>query len=269
MVAIRAAGISQYRVLLMALPVPLLAAGAALTLAETAVPDSQARFAAWWTATEPAAEREAPPPRWFRIGGEIVRAGAATADGRRLERVEIFRRDGQGLLSERLTAASAEAGADGWTMRDVRRLLLNSEAREERVGRLAWATRLTPEDVTAFFASAPIISASAARRSLDQAAPVSQAEALFETQLFRSAAGPVAPLVMLLLALPLAFAAPRTGVAWPALLYAGGGGLLYLVADGVFTVSGQVGLLPPLVGAWAAPALFGVGALTVLVYGER
>ena len=74
---------------------------------------------------------------------------------------------------------------------------------------------------------------------------------------------------MLLLALPLAFAAPRTGVAWPALLYAGGGGLLYLVADGVFTVAGQVGALPPLIGAWAAPALFGLGALTVLVYSER
>ena len=74
---------------------------------------------------------------------------------------------------------------------------------------------------------------------------------------------------MLLLALPLAFASPRTGVAWPALLYAGGGGLLYLVADGVFTVAAQVGALPPLAGAWAAPVLFGLGALTVLLYSER
>jgi len=270
MVAIRAAGISQYRVLLMALPVPLLVAGASLALAETAVPASQARFASWWAAAEPVAEREGPPPRWFRIGGEIVRAEAAAADGHRLERVEIFRRDGSGLLTERLTAASAEAGLDGWTLRDARRLRLDGGgARESRAARLAWPTRLTPEDVTAFFASAPILSAAAARRSLDRAAPVSQAEALFETQLFRSAAGPVAPLVMLLLALPLAFAAPRTGVAWPALLYAGGGGLLYLVADGVFTVAGQVGALPPWVGAWAAPALFGAGAVTVLVYSER
>ena len=58
---------------------------------------------------------------------------------------------------------------------------------------------------------------------------------------------------MLLLALPLAFVSPRAGVAWPALLYAGGGGLLYLVADGALTVAGQVGYLPALVGAWAAP----------------
>jgi lipopolysaccharide export system permease protein len=270
MVAIRAAGISQYRVLLMALPVPVLAAAASFALAETAVPASQARFAAWWAAGEPAAEREAPPPRWFRIGGEIVRAAPASADGRRLAGVEIFRRDGDGLLIERLTAASADAGPGGWRLHDVRRLRIDGGgAQESRAGHLAWPTRLTPDDVTAFVASAPALSAAAARRALGREAPVSQARALFETQLFRSAAGPVAPLVMLLLALPLAFAAPRTGVAWPALLYAGGGGLLYLVADGVFTVAGQVGALPPMVGAWAAPALFGVGAVTVLVYSER
>lgn len=269
-VAIRAAGISQYRVLLMALPVPLLVAAASFALAETAVPASQARFAAWWAASEPAAEREAPPPRWFRIGGEIVRAAAASADGRRLARVEIFRRDREGLLAERLTAASAEAGPDGWLLHGVRRLRIDGGgAAEWRAAGLAWPTRLTADDVTAFFASAPALSASAALRSLDREAPVSQAQAVFETQLLRAGAAPVAPLVMLLLALPLAFAAPRIGVAWPALLYAAGGGLLYLVADGIFTVAGQVGMVSPLIGAWTAPALFGVGALTVLVYAER
>ncbi len=270
MVAIRAAGISQYRVLTMALPVPLLLAGAAWLLAETAVPQSRAAFASWWQRTEPAGAAEAPPPRWFRIGGEIVRAGAASDSGRRLADVEIFRRDPNGLLTERLSARSAEAGAGGWLLRDVERLRFEGgRALGGRAATLAWATSLAPADVTAFFSSTPSLSAAAARRSLDLAAPVSQAAALFETQIFRSAAGPVAPLVMLLLALPLAFAPPRTGAAWPALLYAGGGGLLYLVADGVFTVFAQVGALPPLAGAWAAPALFGLGAVTVLVYSER
>jgi len=271
MVAIRAAGISQYRVLMMALPVPLLLAAASWLLAETAVPRSQAAFAAWWQPTAPAGAAEAPQrPRWFRIGGEIVRAGAASDGGRRLADVEIFRRDRDGLLTERLSARSAEAGAGGWVLRDVERLRFDGgRALGGRAATLAWATSLAPADVTAFFASTPQLSAAAARRSLDLAAPASQAPALFETQIFRSAAGPVAPLVMLLLALPLAFAPPRTGVAWPALLYAGGGGLLYLVADGILTVAAQVGALPPLAGAWAAPALFGLGAITVLVYSER
>ena len=100
-------------------------------------------------------------------------------------------------------------------------------------------------------------------------APVSRGEALFATRVLRSAAEPLAPLVMLLLALPLAFVAPRTGTAWPSMLYAAGGGLVYLVADGVLTVFAQVGYLPAAVGAWAAPVIVALIGATVLVYSER
>ena len=86
---------------------------------------------------------------------------------------------------------------------------------------------------------------------------------------YRAFADPVAPLVMILLALPLAFLPPRAPRAWPALLYAVGGGLLYLAADGILTVSGQVGYLPPLVGAWTAPVVGLLAGLTVLLYSER
>ena len=74
---------------------------------------------------------------------------------------------------------------------------------------------------------------------------------------------------MLLFALPLAFLAPRSNAKWLALLYAGGSGLLYLVADGVLTVAGQVGYLPAAVGAWSAPVMAALIGLTVLLYSER
>ena len=45
--------------------------------------------------------------------------------------------------------------------------------------------------------------------------------------------------------------------------------MLYLTLDGVLTVAGQVGALPPLTAAWLVPALFILGGLTVLVYWER
>jgi lipopolysaccharide export LptBFGC system permease protein LptF len=69
--------------------------------------------------------------------------------------------------------------------------------------------------------------------------------------------------------LSLAFPAPRTGATLPALLYAGGGGLFYLVADGVLTVAVQVGYLPVLVETCAAPLLAGLAGITVLLYTER
>ena len=270
MTAIRAAGISQWRILLMALPIPLLLSGAAFLISEYATPRSQLRFAAWWSATEPAREASPAQARWFRIGADIVRAAAASPDGARIRDLDIFRRDPRGMLSERLTAAGARAGAGGWRLTDVRIVRLASGTlAPERADSLSWPTRLQPADVSAFFTAPAAMSASLARRSLAYAAPVSRSEALFSTRLYRSAAELLAPLVMLLLALPLAFMAPRSGVAWPALLYAGGGGLLYLVGDGLLTVAAQVGSLPPLVGAWTAPLLVALIGVTVLLYTER
>ncbi|MGQ0589251.1 MAG: LptF/LptG family permease [Sphingosinicella sp.] len=270
MVAIRGAGVSQYRILLMALPVPLLLAAASLSLAEQAVPKSQLALADWWGRTVPAARAEAPPARWFHLRDEIVRAQAAGPDGRLLTQIDIFRRDAHGLIAERLAAARATEGTEGWTLHDVRRSrYAPGGVASEDLPRLAWPVALQPDDVATFFAAPPALSSAAAQRALDAAAPVSRAAALFETRLHRRAAEPLAPLVMLLLALPLAFVSPRTDRAWPALLYAGGGGLLYLVADGVLTVAAQVGYLPAAVGAWTAPILALLVATTVLLYWER
>ena len=270
MVAIRGAGVSQYRILAMALPVPLLLAAASFLLADRAVPRSQLALADWWARTAPAEAAAAPPARWFRIDGEIVRVLTASPDGTRLSGIDIFRRDPDGLIAERVTAASAVLGPGGWTLSGVERSRYGPDgATTERRQELAWAARLRPDDVAVFFAAPAALSSSAARRALDAAAPVSRGSALFETRLHRLGAEPLGPLVMLLLALPLAFVSPRTDRAWPALLYAGGGGLLYLVADGVLTVAAQVGYLPAAVGAWSAPLVGLLGGASVLLYCER
>jgi lipopolysaccharide export system permease protein len=228
------------------------------------------RLAAWWQAGEPAADEGDERVRWFRLGRDIVRVGAASPDGMRLTNVHIFSRDGEGRIEQRLAAEEASHGANGWTLSgvEVSRFVTDTIQRSNERHR-TWNASLLPEDVAAFFTAAPAISAKAARRSLAQAAPVDRAEAVFATRVQRSGAEPLAPLVMLLLALPLAFVPPRTGRTWPALLYAGVGGLSYLVADGVLTVAAQVGYVHSVVGAWAAPVLAGLVGLSVLLFSER
>jgi lipopolysaccharide export system permease protein len=234
------------------------------------VPQSQLRFAPWWAASQPEGRASPPRARWFRIGTDVVRAAQASQDGRRLTGVDIFRRDTHGLLGDRLSAAAATAGPQGWSLSGVETSRFDSGGvSRQRLASARWAVALRPADVAAFFSSSQALSSDAARRSLADLAPVSQGQALFATRLYRSAAEPFAPLIMLLLALPLAFVSPRAGVAWPALLYAGGGGLLYLAADGALTVAGQVGYLPALVGAWAAPVTAALIGVTVLLYSER
>lgn len=269
--AIRASGLSQWRVLAMAAPVALAMLAATFALAEWATPASQVRLAAWWQATEAASDPNTERVRWFRLDRDVVRVGAASLDGTRLTGVQIFSRDGQGRIERRISAAEAAYdGPSGWTLSGVEVSRFSSNMIERsRLDRSAWKASLLPTDVAAFIAAVPTISAEAARRSLAQAAPVDRAETVFATRVQRSVAEPLAPVVMLLLALPLAFVPPRTGRSWPALLYAGVAGLVYMVADGVLTVAAQVGYVPSVLGAWAAPVLAGLIGLTVLLFSER
>jgi lipopolysaccharide export LptBFGC system permease protein LptF len=257
-------------VLTMAAPVSLALLAATFALAEWATPASQVRLASWWQATEPAADEAPERTRWFRLDREIVRVGAASPDGTRLAQVQIFSRDGVGRIERRIAADEAVYGANGWALSGVEISRFSSDTIERsRQERREWSASLLPEDVVAFFTEAPALSAEAARRSLARAAPVDRPETVFATRVQRSAAEPLAPLVMLLFALPLAFVAPRTGRAWPALLYAGVAGLVYMVADGVLTVAAQVGYVPSVLGAWAAPVMAGLIGLNVLLFSER
>ena len=270
MTAMRAAGVSQWRVLAMAAPVSLALLAATFALGEWITPASQLRLATWWSAMEPAQQEQARRARWFRIEDVIVRAGSASADGGILRDVEIFSRDEQGRVSRRIWAARADYSAGQWSLADAEVARFDAGGFErERRERLAWTVPLQPRDVVAFFAAVPALSAAAAQRSLEKTAPVSRGESFFATRVHRSAAEPLAPFVMLLLSLPLAFIAPRTGRSWPALLYAGAGGLVYLVADGVLTAAAQVGYVPPLLGAWAVPVLGVLIGLNVLLFAER
>jgi lipopolysaccharide export system permease protein len=270
MTAMRAVGVSQWRVLVMAAPVSLALLAATFVLAEWVTPASQLRLATWWSAMEPAQQEQAKRARWFRIEDAIVRAGAASANGDTLRDVQIFVRDDNGRLVRRLAAERAVFSRGRWWLADAEITRFDADGSQRTHSKsLVWPASLQPRDVTAFFAASPALSAAAARRSLDNAAPVNRGEMLFATRVHRSVAEPLAPLVMLLLALPLAFIPPRTGRSWPALLYAGAGGLIYLVADGVLTVAAQVGYVPPVLGAWTAPVLGILIGLNVLLYVER
>jgi len=270
MVAIRSAGISQYRLLLMVLPAAALLSLAIYVLADRVAPRTEVALTSWWRSTAPKAGSDPAPERWFRIGGDIVEAASASPDGSRLLGLTIYRRDPNGLLTERLAARSATIGEGGWTLRDVAGTRIGrGGATPFEADRLAWPTPLRGADVRSFFAASPYISADAARRSLQAGAPVGQGDSFFRTRLQRMFAEPLAPILLLLLALPLAFSAQRTGPSWIALAYAAGGGLAYIVLDGVLTVTAQLGMIPSAIGAWTVPVLFGLIGLTVLLYSER
>ena len=89
----------------------------------------------------------------------------------------------------------------------------------------------------------------------------------YDTQLQRAWAAPLACIVMLLLAAPASMANFRGGGA-TLLVQCLAAGLLYLVFDGAFTALGESGAAPPILAAWAAPAMFAALGVTALIYLE-
>ena len=269
LVAARGAGVSLRQLLRMALPVALAVGVFTIVLAETATPAAQLALSQWWSATDPVRVSRAPQREWFRIGDDIVVADKASEDGTRLGHVVIYRRGRDRLLDARVMADQVVLARGSWSLEGVTQAHLSSASiATAGTAALPWTTKLKPADVTAVFAKPFLISASTAWRSLAGVAATNQSRGFLVTRLFRAAAEPLAPLVMLLLALPLALAPPRSGPSLFMLVYVGGAGLAYVVLDGLLTAAGQTGLVPAWIGACSAPALFGAIGFAVLAFRE-
>ncbi|WP_309644358.1 LptF/LptG family permease [Phenylobacterium sp.] len=262
--AMRAAGVSTYRMLAMALP----AAGAMMLVhfaaAELIAPRTDARLEAWWQASEPGTPAD-PAPRAFRSGAEIVVAKAGDSAGRRLNEVSIYRRDAEGRLSERIAASHAIYADGAWRLQQPRMVRFTADdALTSTAAELAWATRLRPADVRFLLSPNQAPSAASARRALEGGGS-ERPDSYYAVRLQRAFAAPIGVLVMLLLAAPVALGNFRTREGAVLSVGALAGGLTFLVADGLLTALGEGASLSPLLAAWSAPVIFAALAGTVLV----
>ena len=268
MVAMRATGLSLSQIFRRALPVALMIAALDLVTAEELTPRAEQALAQWWNATAPAAQKKAPVAKWFRIGDDLVMAREASSDGKRLIGVAIYERDAAMALKRRMTAETATTEVGGWRLKDA---IVTDIGGDRAVitsgGDVHWATTLNPGDAARLFSNTYDISSRTALRSLTGKEPVTRAPSEFKTRVYRTLAQGFAPLIMLMLALPAALGHTRSNRTLP-VIFGLGGGLLYLVVDGLLTAMGQTGVLPPAVAAWGAPVAFGCGALSILLYAE-
>ena len=268
LVVMRITGMSLFEIFRRTLPVALSVAALDLVVADQVTPRAQQALASWWSASAPGSSHKAPTPRWFRIDDDVVVVRAATQDGKTLRGVSIYARDAEKALSRRITAESATAQPGGWRLHDAAVTDLGvARAARVPVSSMDWRSGLSPGDARRLFADSYEITSGAAYRSLFGKGPVDKSPSQFETRLFRTLATGVAPIIMLLLALPTALGHARSNRTGP-VIFGLGCGLLYLVADGLLTAMGQTGVLPPLVAAWGAPVGFAAGAISLLLYAE-
>jgi len=264
-VTMRSAGLSTYRIVAMATPVVLAVMAVHFASAQLIAPRTDPMLESWWSSTTPAADRKADEVRSFRAGGELISALSASADGRELNQVTIYRRDAAGKLIERVAAAKATFGETGWVLSPVTTVrFLGDNATTVEADRLLWPAALQPQDVQALFGASPTPSAATARRALLDGGS-DHSDSYYRTRLMAAFGDPFGALIMLLIAAPVAVANFRSGQG--AMMLGGGlaAGLLYMVVDGMLGALGEAGVISPLLAVWSAPVIFGALAIDMLV----
>ena len=267
--AMRSTGVSAYRITLLAVPAALALALTQLAVGLAIAPKTDQLLSNWWQTTAPKDPSKVIDPVTFRIGHEVVIAVPRDPDGRSLEKVTIYRRDNNGRLAQRINAPAAvyESESRGWRLINPQFETLNAASVSEAGAREStWTQALHPADVRALAAGQTTVTPAEARRAL-AGGLATRPRTYYDTQVQRAWAAPVACLVMLLLAAPSALANFRGGGA-TLMAECLAAGLVFLVFDGAFTALGENGAAPPILAAWAAPAMFAAIGVTFLVYLE-
>jgi lipopolysaccharide export system permease protein len=268
LVVMRISGLSLFEIFKRTLPVALAVAALDLVVTDQVTPRAEQFLNSWWNTTAPGAAAKPGAPRWFRIDGNVVMVRSATPNGQTLRGISIYERDDHKALTRRVQAASAVWTRQGWDLHDATITDLGeARATMMTVGETRWRTTLRSADAARLFADSYEITSGTAYRSLFGKGPVDRSPSQFKTRLFRTIAEGLAPIIMLLLAMPTAMGHSRSNRTGP-IIFALGCGLLYLVSDGLLTAMGSTGILPPLAAAWGAPVAFAAGAITVLLYAE-
>ena len=265
--AMRSTGISAYRITMMAAPAVVGLALVQLVIGMAVAPRTDQLLSAWWQASAPKDAAKAIDPVTFRLGDEVVVAVPRDPDGRSLENVTLYRRDATGRLVERTNAKAAVWEAGRWTLIEPRFESLGVATISEGSAKtMGWTENLQPADVRAMAAGQTLVTPQEASRALAGGLSM-RPRTYYVTQLQRAWAAPFACIVMLLLAAPAAMANFRGGGV-TLLVQCLAGGLLFLVFDGAFTALGESGAAPPILAAWAAPAMFAALGVTALIYLE-
>jgi lipopolysaccharide export system permease protein len=259
--ALKAAGLSFYRLLLAFVPAALVTAAVHFAFSDRLAPMASRALAQWDAEAAAGDEPETTSAEagiWVRDGPTLVRVAIVFDDGRELRGVTLFRRDGQGNLTERITARAASYAGGTWRLIGIERLDLGggSGSTFSRSPRMTWSTALTPGHFSDLATPPSGLSLNELIRFSTSQDVGNRPTYYYETWMQKRIALPAAVLIMLLLAAPVAQGLQRHGGIAAGLAAGLGLGFLYFVTDGFVLALGEAGAIPPLLAAWSPPLMF-------------
>ncbi len=254
--AMRAAGLTARRLLLVLAPILVMLGLLQFALSERVLPRFDVGLKRWWNASAPA--DQSPTRLWARVPEGLVSIDRTSVDGRELYGLRIYRRDAQGLLVSRTVAAHAHWNDGTWQLADVGDLdLASTPATRRRVEARDWTGAMRPSDVLRLDAVKPRLSSTMLADIIAGTRVGALPVTYYRTALLRSFTAPATPLIMMLLAMPVGFVMLRGGGAGVReLLLALVLGLAFLLGDGILESLGSSGRIAPLAAALIGPGLF-------------
>ncbi|MCB2055240.1 MAG: LptF/LptG family permease [Geminicoccaceae bacterium] len=261
LVVMWASGLSFARIMWKLLPAGLLLFVLKIANDDAILPRTVEALRAWGVGSFDAAALGADMGHlWVADGHDIVRLPMLSAEVDADGAVLIFRRDAEGRLVERLTAAAVSFEDDVWHLSDVDRYEVGS-GRLVHIDRLDWPSAL-PLDRLEAVARPP--------RETDLATlidivrhdgyGVTTTEA-HRTWLYYRITAALVPMLMVFLAFALAHRFVRGGGASRLFLKGVAIGFSFLIANGLAIALGEAGLLPPALAAFGPTSLLALFAL--------
>lgn len=196
---------------------------------------------------------------WHREDGTVLRASLFEPAKNQLKGVTIWEIQPQsGLPLKRTDAASGQLGETGWVLSDVvtRDISGGEIARTQKLPQLAVPLKLKPADLKVLGKYSDGMTLRELYRYCKKIQAGGYDATRYITQFHSRISLPFGCAVMAFLGIPFALRGGRSsGIAFGIGLSIGLG-FLYVIVNSVIISVGQVGLLPPMVAAWATNFIF-------------
>lgn len=265
--ALRAAGLSVYRLLPTFAPVAFAIFALHFFMGDQIVPLARQALIQWdaESRTVPAGGTASDRESWIRSGTTIVRVENVLAKGTELRGITLFIRDDKGNLVEQIDARTARYAAGKWRLFQVRRSAwpAGQAPQVTQIDEMPWPSDLDPKQLANLSTPPSRLSLLELIDFVTNPGLGEHPRYFYETWLHKRIAMPFASLVMILLAVPVANSLNRgMGARFAASM---GLGFLFLVTDGVILTLGEAGLFPPALAAWTPVLIFTSIGGTILI----
>lgn len=271
-IAMKAAGLSAHQILAPLLLSALAVSGISLVFNELVGTRATATLNAWEGADY------GPIPKvsnirsnvYFRDGNDILAIATLSGAGKamRMEGVNWYRRDDNGLIVQQIEAPRATFADPGWRLEDPERFDVQS-ARRVKLDPLVVARGVTPAQIEMSRVNSDTQNIVKLRGSIQAMEAAGRQTRELRGEWWHKLVGPLSAALMPLLGAVAAFGLARSGHLFVRAVIGMALGFAYFVVDNAALAMGNFGAYPPFLAAWAPFLLFLLLGETVLIRTEE